>query len=336
MKKTLLSGVLLSAFLLGACNSSDNSSGGSSEEKVTINIAYGNQPGEPIDELAKKWEELAEEKSDGRLDLVLYPSSQLGAEKDVIEQALQGNNAIVLAGYDFLLDYVPDAGILTAPYLVNDTELLRKVTGTEWFSKIDNQLNEKGLELVIPNVVYGERHLMTNDKVSSLVDLKGMKIRVPNNQMSIKTFESLGAAATPMPLADLYPSLQQGLVDGAENPLPVLQGAKVQEVSKYLTLTGHQRFIVSFTGGTKFIEGLPEDLVGILKETGLEVSEYGNEVLKEANDKVIEDFKAEGVEVVEIDTAEWEKAVAPVYEEFKSSWSEGLYDDLMKELEGLK
>ena len=326
---------MLSALMLAACSDSD-SSGGSKDEKVTVNIAYGNQPGEPIDELAKKWEELAEEKSDGRLDLVLYPSSQLGAEKDVIEQALQGNNAIVLAGYDFLLDYVPDTGILTAPYLLDDTELLRKVTQTGWFDKIETQLNDKQFDLVIPNVVYGERHLMTTKKVNSVDDLKGMKIRVPNNQMSIKTFEALGAAATPMPLADLYPALQQGLVDGAENPISVLQGAKVQEVAKYLTLTGHQRFIVSFTGGKKFLDTLPEDLVDILKETGQEAADYGYDVLKEADDKVIEAFKSEGVEIVELDTAQFKDRVSSVYDEFKGSWTPNLYEDLMKEIEQLK
>lgn len=341
-KLKFVSGIALSMLLLAACGDSGNSSdtkavsGSGAKEKYTINIAYGNQPDEPIDQFAKKWEELAEEKSGGQIDLVLYPSSQLGAEKDVIEQAMQGNNAIVLAGYDFLLDYVPDAGILTAPYLTDDTELLRKVTDTEWFGKIDQQLKDKGLDVIIPNVVYGERHIMAGKKVETPEDLAGLKIRVPNNQMSIKTMEALGAGATPLPLADLYPSLQQGLIDGAENPVSVLQGAKVQEVAKYLSLTGHQRFIVSFTGGVDFINGLPDDIENILRETGAEASEYGYEVLKETDKKVLEDFEAAGVEIVEVDTALFKEKVASVYDEFKDVWSDNLYEDLLAELEKLK
>jgi TRAP-type transport system periplasmic protein len=345
MKKSkfkFISGVALSILLLAACGDSENADTKSADaanddkEKYTINIAYGNQPGEPIDQLAKKWEELAEEKSGGQLDLVLYPSSQLGAEKDVIEQAIQGNNVIVLAGYDFLLDYVPDAGILTAPYLTDDTDLLRKITDTEWFSNIDKQLVDKGINIIIPNVVYGERHLMTGKKVETPADLAGLKVRVPNNQMSIKTMEALGAAATPLPLADLYPSLQQGLIDGAENPISVLQGAKVQEVAKYLSLTGHQRFIVSFAGGVNFTNGLPEEIVKILKETGAEAADYGYGVLKETDQKVLEDFKAEGVEIVEVDTALFKEKVASVYDEFKDVWSDNLYENLLAELEKLK
>lgn len=337
-KLKFISGIALSMLLLVACgDSTDTSGNGASADKetYTINIAYGNQPGEPIDELAKKWEELAEEKSNGQIDLVLFPSSQLGAEKDVIEQAMQGNNVIVLAGYDFLLDYVPDAGILTAPYLTDDTELLRQITDTEWFSNINNQLKDKGISVIIPNVVYGERHLMTGKKVETPEDLAGLKVRVPNNQMSIKTMEALGAAATPLPLADLYPSLQQGLIDGAENPVSVLHGAKVQEVAKYLSLTGHQRFIVSFSGGESFINGLPEDIVTILKETGAEAAEYGYEVLKETDQKVLEDFEAQGVEIVEVDTALFKEKVASVYDEFKDEWSDNLYEDLLAELEKL-
>lgn len=342
-KLKFISSLALSMLLLAACGDSENTSDtksvsgpNSSKEKYTINIAYGNQPGEPIDQLAQKWEELAEEKSEGQIDLVLYPSSQLGAEKDVIEQAMQGNNAIVLAGYDFLIDYVPDAGILTAPYLTDDTDSLRKITGTEWFSNIDKQLKDKGFDVIIPNVVYGERHMMTSKKVEKPADLAGLKIRVPNNQMSIKTMEALGAAATPLPLADLYPSLQQGLIDGAENPVSVLQGAKVQEVAKYLSLTGHQRFIVSFTGGVKFINGLPEDIVDILRETGAEAAEYGYKVLEETDQKVLEEFKADGVEIVEVDTALFKEKVTNVYDEFKGIWSDNLYADLLAEIEKLK
>src|SRR4051794_24870968 len=97
LKGNFLIVLCLMVLVLAACGGSDdssNSSGnkGDSDKKVTVNIAYGNQPGEPVDQLAKKWKELAAEKSDGRLELVLYPSSQLGSEKDSVEQAIMGGN----------------------------------------------------------------------------------------------------------------------------------------------------------------------------------------------------------------------------------------------------
>ncbi|WP_053362756.1 C4-dicarboxylate TRAP transporter substrate-binding protein [Bacillus sp. FJAT-27251] len=301
-------------------------------EKIEINLAYGNQPGEPIDKLANKWKELAAEKSGGQIELKLFPSSQLGSEKDVVEQATMGNNVIVMAGYDFLMDYVPDAGILTAPYLTDSIDDLIYLTETDWFKNdITKALNDKGIEIVQGNTVYGERHLLTNKKVETPDDLKGMKIRVPNNQMSIATFEALGATATPTPLGDLYTSLQQGLIDGAENPLPVLQGVKAQEVSKELSLTGHQRFITSWIGGKSFIDTLPEDAVKILKETGDEAAKYARGVLEEENDKVLAAFKDQGVTIHEVDVEPFKEKVQGVYEKFPQ-WSPGLYEKIQDEL----
>jgi len=329
---------MLVAFLT-ACSSdssssSEKGSGDSkgSDEKISINVAYGNQPGEPIDLLAKKWKELAEEKSNGKIELKLYPSSQLGSEKDVVEQATMGNNVIVMAGYDFLMDYVPDAGILTAPYITDSVDDLLYLTTTDWFTELHEALNGKGIHIVTTNTVYGERHLLTNDPVTTPEDLDGMKIRVPNNQMSIATFEALGATATPTPLGDLYTSLQQGLIDGAENPLPVLQGVKAQEVSKHLSLTGHQKFITTWIAGQSFIETLPEDVVQILKETGDEAGDYGRGVLEEQTESVLNEFKGQGVEIHEVDVEQFKEKVQSVYEEFPE-WTPGLYDRILELLE---
>ncbi|GGB53138.1 C4-dicarboxylate ABC transporter [Lentibacillus populi] len=314
----------------GTSKSESGGDGSSDKDKTyTINIAFGNQTDEPIGKLASKWKELAEEKSDGRLELKLYPSSQLGAEKDVVEQAVMGNNVIVMAGFDFLMDYVPDAGILTAPYLVEDFDDLLYLTETDWFEGIRTDLREQNIEVINATTVYGERHLLTNEKVTSPEDLEGLKVRVPDNQMSIKTFNSMGAAATPYPLGELYTALQQGLVNGAENPLPVLQGVKAHEVSKHLSLTGHQKFITSWIAGTEFIETLPDDLVQILRETGEEAAEYARGVLEEETAAVLGEFKAAGVKVHEVDTEPFKEKVQSVYDEFPE-WTPGLYDKIQE------
>ncbi len=331
--KMVLMGALLLLFAV-ACSSDEattNEGGtngsGADGEVYQINIAHGNQPSEPVGKLGEKWKELAEERSEGRIQINLYPSSQLGPEADVIEQAQQGNNVVVLAGYDFLMDYVPDIGILTAPYLVENFDELIYLTKTEWFDGVHDDLRAQGIEVVTARTVYGARHLITNEPVFSPDDLNGMSIRVPNNQMSIATFDAMGAAATPMPLGDLYPSLQQGLVDGAENPLPVLQGVQAHEVSKHLSLTEHQRFLVAFVSGTSFIETLPGDILQILRETGDEASEYARGILEEEDQAILEQFKAAGVEVYEVDIEPFRESVQSVYEQFPN-WTPGLYDEI--------
>lgn len=294
-------------------------------KKHTINIAYGNQPGEPIDQMAHRWKELVEERSNGNVQLKLYPSSQLGSEQDVVEQASMGNNVIILAGYGFLMNYVPDAGIFDTPFLVDDFDQLIYLTTTDWYAGIADQLRAKKLDVLVPAVIYGERHLITKEPVLTPEDLKGMKIRVPNTQIAINTFSDMGAAPTPTPLSDLYTSLQQGLVDGAENPLPVLQGVKAHEVAKHLSLTGHQKFILAWVAGTDFTAELPDDVITLLKETGVEARDFGRQVLAEQDTAVLEEFKAANVTVHEVDQAAFKDSVSEVYGKFPT-FSPNLYE----------
>lgn len=330
-KRNLLFTIIGFALLVMAGCNGNSTEGKANDEVYRINIAHGNQPSEPIGFIAEKWKELAEKESGGKLQLEVYPSSQLGSEKDVVEQALMGNNVVIFTGYDFLMDYVPDAGILTAPYLSDDFDSLLKLTETEWFSGLENRLNDKGIDIVNTTTIYGARHLMTVKPVKSPADLNGMKIRVPNNQMYIKTFEAMGASPTPLPLSDTYPGLQQGLIDGAENPLPTLAGSKTNEVAKNLTLTEHTKIMSPWIAGVDFIETLPEEIVELLKKTGIEAAAYGREMLEEENEKVLEEFKAQGVEVHEIDVEEFRKNTESVYTSFPD-WTDGLYETVKEAL----
>lgn len=336
-KWTLFTLLTILALLVSACSEKDASKDGEvkGDEKVVINVAYGNQPGEPIDQLAKKWKELAEEKSDGKLELVLYPSSQLGSEKDVVEQAIMGNNVVIFTGYDFLMDYVPDVGILTAPYLTEDFDDLLYLTTTDWFKEQTEKLNTEGIDIVTTNTIYGKRQLMTTEPVLSPNDLKGMKIRVPNNQMYIKSFEALGAVPTPMPLADLYTALQQGLIDGAENPLPVLKGSKMNEIAKHLSLTEHTKIMSPWIAGTAFMESLPEDLVKILKESGDEAGEYAKAITDQESETVLAEFEAEGIEIHEVDLKPFKEAAKSVYTSFPD-WTPNLYETIQQLIEEKK
>jgi len=329
--------MFLLLFIVSACSSEDSANSDASESSTDddvfeINIAYNNQPDEPVGILAEKWKELVEEESDGRIKFNLYPSGQLGAEQDVIEQARMGNNVITLGGYGFLMNYVPDAGILDAPYIVESFDDFHYLTTTDWFEEIKSDLRDENIELLIPDVAYGERHLMTNEKVLTPEDLKGKKIRVPDTQIAIETFEAIGASPTPTPLNDLYTSLQQGLVVGAENPLPVLQGVQAQEVSKNLSLTGHQRFVLAWMGGADYIDSLPDDILEILMDTGIEARDYGEEVLEEQTEEILTEFEEEGVEVHEVDASLFKESVKDVYDQFPE-WTPGLYDTLQDLLE---
>lgn len=325
---------LLFPMVLAACggNGADSSGQGNDSKVYTVKIAYENNPGEPLDVAAREWKKLAEEKSGGRLKLELYPSSQLGSKMDVIEQMKSGSNVITHADASFLMDYVPDFGILSAPYLTENYDQLLKLTKSDWFKDMEKQLQAKGLHIVTTNWIYGTRHLITNKQVTKPEDLQGMKIRVPNNQLFIKTMEEMGATPTPMPLGEVYTALSQGVVDGAENPLPVIVGSKTYEQAKYLALTGHIHMISQWIAGQQFIESLPEDIRNILKETADQAGEYMNKLVADADKDAINEMKAAGVKVNEVDQQAFREAVKDIYNQFPE-WSPGLYDKIQQILQ---
>ncbi|QQK78857.1 TRAP transporter substrate-binding protein DctP [Salicibibacter cibi] len=302
------------------------------EDVHEIIITYPNNPNEPPDLKAQKWKELAEERSEGRLQITLFPSEQLGAPNEIIEMAMAGNNMITGAGFDVVADYAADLGVFDAPYMTEDLDEALYLTETEWFEEQEEELAERGVAIANPNSPYGARHLMTSEEVKTPEDLQGMRIRVPETAVMIRGFAAMGASPTATPLDELYPSLEQGVVDGAENPLPVLEGANVHEAANYLTLTGHNNHLNPWVTGTEMMDNLPDDLVQILKETGYEAGEYVRDILEEQEETLIEEFEEEGIIINEIDEEAFEEEAKSFYEN-PPGWSDGLYERIDSILE---
>ncbi|MBB6218517.1 tripartite ATP-independent transporter DctP family solute receptor [Anaerosolibacter carboniphilus] len=324
--------------LLAACSSPAAPQGDTAKETsepVIIQIGYENNPGEPLDLAVNEWKRLLEEKSNGTMKLEVFPSSQLGSKNDIIDQMLAGDSVITLADGAFYADRgVPDFGIVFGPYLFDTWEDAWNLTKSDWYAEQSTKLEEKGLKLLTSNWMYGDRHTLTKKPVRTVADLKGMKIRVPNNTIQIKGFEVLGATPTPMALGEVYTSLQQGTIDGLENPLPVLYNGKFHEVAKYLTLDAHVKNFTTWICGTEFFNSLTPEQQQILMETGNEAGLYNNDLQEKVTQETLEKFKAEGVEIIEVNQDEFRKAAEPFYTlpEFTSQWSEGLYDTVKESM----
>ncbi|MDW7673880.1 MAG: C4-dicarboxylate TRAP transporter substrate-binding protein [Bacillota bacterium] len=341
MKKKLmflLMALMMVAVLVVGCSSGGNSDSGGSdnaakpadEKTYTVKVGYENHPGEPVDLAVNEWKRLAEERSNGKLIIEIYPSSQLGSKVDAIEQMQLGTNIIYIADAGFLMDYVPDLGILSGPYLVESFDDLFKVLDSDWFAQKEQELQQKGINIVSAKWIYGDRHMIATKPVIKPADMKGLKIRVPNSRIQIAAIEAMGATPTPMPLGDVYPAMAQGVVDGAENPLPVIYGAKQHEVAKNISLTGHIKMIVTWLAGQKYIDTLPADIQTILKETADEAGLFNNNIVKEKDQETIDQFRAEGATVhEEVDVAAFKEAVQDVYTQFPE-WTPGLYETIQE------
>ncbi|MGC3963465.1 MAG: C4-dicarboxylate TRAP transporter substrate-binding protein [Rhodocyclaceae bacterium] len=319
--KRIMACVLGSALMIAAAPSAMAAS------KFAIKVAYENNPGEPIDKAMNEWARLFKERTKGEGELLLYPSSQLGSKKDVMEQMKMGAAMVTLTDGAFFADYVPDFAIMMGPYLGKDYTDVIKLSNSPWFAGMSQQLDKKGFHIIAANWLYGSRHMVTKKPVRTPADLKGMKIRVPNARIQIEAMKAMGATPTPMPLAEVYPALTTGVIDGAENPIPVLYGQKHHEPAKYLILTGHLDNVTNLTISQKYFERLPADVKKALAETCLQAGDYMTRVTLEAEKDTIEKMKKEGVTVIEVNRNLFREAAKSTYTKFPE-WTPGLYDQL--------
>lgn len=299
--------------------------------ETTLRMAYVNNPGEPVDQVLHYWKELLEKRSGGDVTIELYPSSQLGSQKDVTEQAMAGINIISMTDAGFLADFDPDIGIMFGPYLTEDPSQIFKIYDSEWWQGKENELAQKGIHIVAPNYLYGVRQLLTTKPVNTPDDLVGMKIRTPNNTMQIEAFEAMGATPTPMPLGEVYAALSQGVIDGVENPLAVLYGQKFHEVSKELSMVGYLTNTNMLFAGEAFWQTLSPEEQQMIEETAVEAGLYSQKLMTEKDAKTLQLMKDAGVQVHEVDIAPFREKALSAYDQFPE-WSEGLHETIQKQL----
>lgn len=325
--KKLLTALLLVSLLVSSAFGAD----------VVLQLGFENSMSEPVGQGLQKWKELLDARKTG-LTIQLFPDSQLGNKTDIIDQMLLGEPVMTLADGAFFADYgVPDMGIVFGPFLFANWDECWKLIKSDWWKEQTDKLNSMGIKIVAANWAYGERHTLTTKPVKTVEDLKGLQIRVPTNQIQTKGFEVLGATPVGMSLGDVYTALQQGTIDGGENPLSTLYGRKHHEVAKYLILDGHVMNFTNWICSATWFDGLTPEQQKALVETGYEAGVYNNELQAKAQDYYLDLMKKEGVTVV-VPDEEVLKGFRTKAEDFYKlgdlfKWSDGLYQkvkDAMK------
>ncbi len=303
------------------------------DDPIVIQVGYENHQGEPIDQGCRKWAELLEEYSGGTMKIEVFPSSQLGTKTELIDQMLAGATVVTLADGAFFADYgVPDFGITMGPYLFETWEEDFTFCDSDIYARLVDELAAKGLQILAGKWIYGDRNVMATRPVESVADMKGLKIRVPSNNLQVEGMAIFGANPTPMALGDVYTALQQGTIDASEQPTAVLEAGGYAEVSKYLTITEHVKTNATWVCGTAFFNTLTPEQQEWLKKSGEEAGFYQNDIYFEQTEVALNKMVEEdGVVVCDFDKEEFIEASKPFYEleQFTSIWSENLYDDIM-------
>jgi tripartite ATP-independent transporter DctP family solute receptor len=320
----------------GAKAASSNASGSASTaapaKKVVVQIAYENNPGEQVDQACHQWKTILEKMSGGQFDVQLFPSSQLGSKDQLIDQIQSGMNVVTIADGSFLGQRgAPDLGIVFAPYIFSSWDDCWKLEKSDWWKQQMALVEKNGIKAVTANWIYGDRETNTKKPIRTPDDFNGIKIRVPNTPIQIEGMRVMGAIPTPMALGDVYTAMQQGVIDGMENPLATIYGQKTYEVAKYITMDAHIKNFSIWICSTTWFNSLTPDQQKWLCESGDQAGLYNNKIAQQDQQKIVDELKAKGVEIINLTPdqlkAFQEKAKGFYnYPDIKKMFSPGLYD----------
>jgi TRAP-type transport system periplasmic protein len=264
----------------------------------------------------------------GAVEIQTFAAGQLGSSRDLIEATSTGAIQIVDEGAAQFGQFVPQFSILEAPYLWRDDKHMRRVMNSPIIDEMNAQLVPKRQMRVIGATYYGKRHVTSGSKaINTVDDMKGFKLRIPEVDTFRAMAEAWGARPTPLNFSELYLALNQGAVDGQENPLPTIQSGKFFEVQKYLVLTGHiitPRLIVINEAAWQGLSPKErQSLNGAIETHGLT---QDNEILAQES-KLVDTFKAGGMTVIQPDIESFRKPVlAIVPAKFEAKWGKGLWE----------
>lgn len=314
---------LLTFSLVGCGNgekSTDSSGSGEASSETKYELKLGHiQPAEhPLGQAAEHFAKLVNEKTNGNVTISIFPASQLGNEKEIFDAVDIGSVDFAMLGYGEPAKKFTDIGIFDAPYLAKDRDHMVRILNSDetksLFEEMTNHMGVKGLG----GFYYGSRYLTTNNKeVRNPADMKGLNIRVPDQKMYIDTLSAMGSVATPMAFSEVYLSLQQGVIDGEENPLSSIASNKFDEVQKYLIKTEHIIGTQALYISTKTLDKLPEEYITVIEEAASDSVVFANDLAFTDEDAQLLALQENGMTLIDdVDKDAFQDAVSDVYSAF--------------------
>ncbi|WP_319409275.1 TRAP transporter substrate-binding protein [uncultured Desulfosarcina sp.] len=289
---------------------------GFAQAKTTIKLAHVCAESDIFQIQSVKFKELVEKRTDGAVEIRIYPNKQLGGkESDLINMVQMGTIGLATITCGPISTFVPMFGILDMPFLFKSKEHAYHV--------LDGPIGDRFLQSLanvnIAGLAFGERGFRNvSNNLRPIVtpsDLKGIKIRVMQSPVYIETFKALGANPIPMGWGDVYTALQQGTIDAQENPPWVIDAFKIYEVQKYYSLTGHSYAGNVIMMNEALMKGFSPDVQQILVEAAREASAYERKVNNDGVTEVLDRLKSKGMQINDLDRAPFQKMIKSVYAE---------------------
>jgi tripartite ATP-independent transporter DctP family solute receptor len=283
-----------------------------------------------------RFSELVKERTGGSVNIQVFPGSQLGSEKDILEQVKTGlvhfmfTSPVQIATFE---GWGP-IGVLSMPYIITgntDEEQFANLTKLAR-GPVMREVNEKAG--AISNVYaldmgwwFGQRYITTKGKqVAHPDDLKGLKIRTMDAPLARAAFRAFGAVATPMAMGELYTAMQMGVVEGQENPPNQIAMGKFYEVQKYLATTGHMTMNLMLVTNYKWFQGLSPELRSVLIKAAMDAGDYQSDLQLKSAASDMELLKKNGMVITEVNKAEFAEKTKDTWKEFEPLFGKGFYE----------
>ena len=297
--------------------------------KRIVRIALGQSESHPEYLGLAAFKEHVEKELGDKYEVQVFPNEILGATQKAIELTQTGAIDFVVAGTANLETFAPVYEIFSMPYLFDSTEVYSRVMGDEVMMNGIYESTDKAGFRVLTWYNAGTRNFYAKKPVRTPEDLKGMKLRVSNDPIMNGMVEGLGASPTVVAFGELYSALQTGVVDGAEQPIANYKSNAFPEVANNLILDGHTLGAIQVIITDEAWDKLTENQQAAVMEASKLASEYNRKISEEAENKVLEELKAEGCNVVEVtDKAPWQEACKKVVEENTAAYAD-LYQQIV-------
>lgn len=290
-------------------------------DTIVIKFSHVVTPNTPKGKAAEKFKQLAEARTQGRVKVEVYPNSQLSKDREEIE-ALQLGAVQMLA--PSLSKFGPigarEFEVFDLPYIFPNKATLYRVTDGPLGKELFGKLEAKGI-LGLAYWDNGFKQMSANKPLRQPADFKGLKLRIQSSKVLERQMKALGANPQVMAFSEVYTGLQQGVVDGTENPMSNFYTQKMHEVQKHLTISDHGYLGYAVIVNKKFWEGLPADIRAVLEKAMQETTAYERDIAQKENDEALEKVRAAGTTQIHTLTPQereaWRKQLVTVHKDFQ-------------------
>jgi len=326
-----LAGILVLVFaaaMFAGC-SKQESKAPAADKKYVLKFYWTTVDGEkdPYAIAARTFKTLVEKKTQGRVEVKLYPNSQLGGERDAIEGISLGTIDMGVITNAPISGFVPQFQILDLPFIFDNIEQAHKILDGEFGQSLLKRLETRGIK-GLGFAEGGFRHMINNVRpIKTPDDVQGVKFRVMENPTYIGMFKALGSNPTPMAWGETFTAVQQKTIDGLEIPIPVIYQNKFYEVTKYLSLTNHTYSPLVFMISLKTWDKLPADIQKAVVDSVKEAIPVQRSKNAANVNQLLEELKAKGMEVNSVNSPQaFREKVKPLYKEFEGKIGKDVMD----------